>query len=198
MVKRNRLKGHLCYLAGSIDKSYDYGRMWRYDMSSFLNNLGIGVLNPCDKPITNKKVDEDEDFVNMIQSLKEQKEYKKVQKIMQEIVRIDLKMVDLCNFMILNIVPEVHMCGSYNEQSLACYQRKPIIVNCESGIDKIPNWLFGVCDPDLFFDSWKKVKEYIKYIAFEDSVDDNDSKWRFLDYDKIFGIPNYDSVNDIL
>ena len=194
----NRLKGHVCYLAGSIDKSNDYGREWRYDISSFLNGLDIGVLNPCDKPIINKKINEDEDFVEMVQSLKNKGKYLEVQEIMKEIVRIDLKMVDLCNFMILNVVPEVHMCGSYNEQSLACYQRKPIIVHCESGIHRIPNWLFGICDPDLFFSKWEYVKDYIKHIAYSESVDDNDSKWRFLDYNKIFGVPSYDIVNEIL
>lgn len=184
----NRLYGHLSYLCGSIDKSNDYGRGWRNNMTEFLQNYGIGVLNPCDKPFFNAKVDEQEGFVKHIQKLKESGKYAQVTKEMQEIVRLDFKMVDLCNFMILNIDSDVHMCGSYAEQTLACYQRKPIIVHCSNGIDKIPNWIWGVCDYKMFFDTWEGVKEYIEYIAFDEDVpDDIDSKWRFLDYNKIFG-----------
>ena len=183
----NRLKNHIAYLAGSIDQSKDLGRGWREDMTPFLNNLDIGVFNPCDKAINNCKVHEDEKFVEHINELKRLGYLAHAQKEMQEIVRIDLKLVDLSNFLILNLVPDVHMCGSYGEQTLACFQRKPIIIHCAKGIHAIPNWLFGICDPELFFDTWSEVRAYITNIATGATVNDNDSKWRFLDYDKVFG-----------
>jgi len=184
----NRLKSHTAYLAGAIDKVTASDAMeWREDMTDFLNDLGIGVFNPCDKPIYNTTVHEDNDFVSMVEALKDRGNYDEVQKIMQEIVRIDLNFVDLCNFMILNIEPDCHMCGSYGEQTVACLQRKPIIIHCSKGISKIPNWLFGVCDPKMFFESWIDVKGYIKDICYDVSVDDNDKKWRFIDYHKAFG-----------
>ena len=183
----NRLRNHICYLAGSIDQSKDIGRGWREDITPFLNQLGIGVFNPCNKPVDNAKVQEDEKFVEHINELKRLGYHAYAQKEMQEIVRIDLKLVDLANFLILNIIPDVHMCGSYAEQTLACFQRKPIIIHCAAGVHHIPNWLYGICDPELFFDSWSAVQLYITDIALGDKVNDNDSKWRFLDYDKVFG-----------
>ena len=186
-MTKNRLKNHICYLCGSIDQSADIGRGWRDDITPFLNGLDIGVFNPCDKPINNTKVQEDDKFVEHINELKKLGYYAHAQREMQEVVRIDLKLVDLSNFLILNIVPDVHMCGSYAEQTLACFQRKPIIVHCATGIHKVPNWLFGICDPELFFSDWKSVRGYITDIATGETVNDNDSKWRFLDYDKVFG-----------
>ena len=53
----NRLKSHTAYLAGAIDKVTASDAMeWREDMTDFLNDLGIGVFNPCDKPIYNTTV----------------------------------------------------------------------------------------------------------------------------------------------
>ena len=183
----NKLQNHLVYLIGSIDKSADAGRGWREDITPFLQNLDIGVFNPCDKAVFNTDVNKDETFLERVDKLKTDKKYKEVQKIMQEIVRIDLNFVDLCNFAILNVDPKVHMCGSYAEQTVACLQRKPVIVHCADGIDKIPNWLFGVCDPELFFDSWDNVKSYIQEVCFNSTLDDNNKKWRFIDYEKVFG-----------
>ena len=182
----NRLKDHTCYLMGSIDRSSDGGRLWRQNITPFLQGLEIGVFNPCDKPIYNTHINEDENFVAKVQKLKEDKLYSEVSDIMQEIVRIDLNFVDLCNFSILNIVPTIHMCGSYAEQTVACLQRKPVIVHCEEGVSQIPNWLFGVCDHDMFFDSWKQVESYIQHIATDSIVDDNDKKWRFINYNKVY------------
>lgn len=185
-MSKNRLFGHIAYLAGSIDNSRDF-KSWREDITTFLQSINIGVLNPCDKSvIRNSKINEDENFLSYIESLKTEKKYKEIQEIMQEIVRVDLKMVDLSNFLILNIERDVHMCGSYAEQTLACFQRKPILVHCSSGINKIPNWLFGVCDPELFFDNWQALKDYIESVNNGVIIDDMDSKWRFINYHRVF------------
>ena len=112
----NRLNSHIAYLCGAIDQVSSSDAMkWREDITLFLNYIDIGVFNPCDKPVFNTNVQEDNDFVCMIQNLKNKRKYDEVQKIMQEIVRIDLNFVDLCNFMIMNIEPDSHMCGSYAE-----------------------------------------------------------------------------------
>lgn len=182
----HRLRNHIAYLAGPIENVSDVGVEWRLDITKFLNWLGIGVFNPCNKPILNYKVDEDKDFVFKVKELKRQGKFKEVQHLLQEIVRLDYKMVDLSNFLILHIDPNSHMCGSYAEMTLACYLRKPIIVHCED-LSRVSGWCYGICDPEMFFSSWDDVKNYILHICFDENVDDIDSKWRFIDYDKVFG-----------
>jgi len=51
----NRLKHMMFYEIGPIDDVPDMGVSWRKYMGDFLHGLGIGVLNPCDKPTNNDK-----------------------------------------------------------------------------------------------------------------------------------------------
>ena len=48
----NRLKGTLCYLCGPMDRVVDGGVGWRKTMTPILKDIGIGVLDPSDKPTT--------------------------------------------------------------------------------------------------------------------------------------------------
>ena len=47
----NRLKGLRCYLAGPIDQAPDDGVEWRQKITPWLEQKGVRVLDPCDKPI---------------------------------------------------------------------------------------------------------------------------------------------------
>jgi hypothetical protein len=78
------------------------------------------------------------------------------------------------------------MCGSYHENCMAAYQRKPVIVCCKQGVSAIPNWVFSVSCCEMFFDNWQDVKDYINNVCFSEKVDTY-NRWRFFDYDKIFG-----------
>jgi len=183
----NRLKQHIVYLAGAIDNEVGAGRGWREEITPFLHNLGVGVFNPCDKPIHNTNVNEDGDFLKFMSGLKQKANYGLVSDIMQEIVRIDLKLVDLANFMIVNINPDIHMCGTYSEVTYACQQRKPVLVLCQDKT-RVPNWLFGLCDHELFFETVEQLKDYVSFINSSSEVDDMDRKWRFINYNKVFGV----------
>jgi len=182
----NKLRGQTVYLAGFIDDDPHLARGWREDITVFLQNLGIGVYNPCDKPIVNTSVHEDMDFVNRINSLKKDGKFDETTEIMKEIVRQDLKMVDLSNFVILNIDRTCHMCGSYTEFTYACMMRKPVLVFCKQGIPAISNWMWGLGDYHYFFDDWDKLKQTIIEIDSGENTNDMNKKWRFFDYNKVF------------
>lgn len=179
----NRLKQHTVYLAGPIDESKETAHLWRRDMSEFLWENEIGVLNPCDKP---SGMHEGEDFVDYMNNLKDIGDFDKVSNEMSKIVRIDLHMVDLCNFVILYVNKDTHMCGSYGEQTYAALEKKPVIVICEQGKNKIPSWLFGTgMRHEMFFSNFEDAKSYIKHVAYDYEVDCL-NRWRFIDYDKVF------------
>jgi hypothetical protein len=181
---QERLTGMFGYCSGPMDEVPDMGVDWRLHIQDFLWGLGCGVLNPCNKP-TDFAL-ENGDTREKIKYLKGEGLYDEVAAIMKPIASIDLRMVDKADFLILHIDKNYHMTGSYGEQSTACIQRKPVIVHCEQGKDAVPNWLWGVCNHNVFFGTWDEVKSYLIHIHEDENVDDF-KRWRFFNNSKIFG-----------
>ena len=46
----NKLKNTICYLCGPMDRVDDGGVVWRSAITPLLKEMGVGVLDPCDKP----------------------------------------------------------------------------------------------------------------------------------------------------
>ena len=63
---------------------------------------------------------------------------------MKEIRNVDLRMVDISDFIIANIDLDVHACGTYEEIVTANRQKKPIIVRMKQGKSHAPDWLLGM------------------------------------------------------
>jgi hypothetical protein len=179
----SRLKNYACYLAGPIDESPDRGVDWRVEITQFLHELDIGVFNPCDKPTEHN---EDASFVELVKQYKSIGRYNKVAELVKPIISQDLHMVDLSNFVILHVDKRLHMCGSYSEITYAALEHKTCLIHCEQSIGQIPSWLFGLCDPSMFFDKWEDLKEYIVHI--NKSIGEVPG-WRFIDYSKVWGHP---------
>ncbi len=51
----NNLKDMRTYLVGAMDRVPDGGTGWRNAITPTLKELGIEVLDPCDKPIESAK-----------------------------------------------------------------------------------------------------------------------------------------------
>ena len=64
----NRLKGMTAYLCGAMDRVADGGVEWREHITPRLQELGVGVFNPCNKP--SDYAPEDEDTRELIHALK--------------------------------------------------------------------------------------------------------------------------------
>ncbi len=182
----HRLSGSMFYLAGPMDDVADRGVGWRMDIKQYLWGLNIGVLCPCDKPLLDS-VNEDDAYFNEISELKEQGDWQAVHDKMRPVAADDYRMVDKADALILYIDKDAHMCGSYHENCMAAYQRKPVIVCCKQGVAEIPNWVFSVSCCEMFFDNWKDVKRYINDVCFAETVETH-NRWRFFDQAKIFGV----------
>jgi len=179
----NRLSYAKAYLVGPIDRISDRGAFWRQDISDFLAHNHIGVINPCDKPIINARAEND-DFVIERQKLKKLGKFDELHEIMKDIVAVDLASIDRSDFVIMNVDTSVHMCGSYNEQTHASLQRKPILIHCASGKVDVPDWLYGICKHEEFFEDWDSLKKYIRDVAYKNKPVNN--RWKFFDYSKIY------------
>ena len=64
----NRLKGTMCYLCGAMDRVPDGGEGWRRMITPVLRDIGVGVLDPCNKPT--KFAEENAEFRKEVEILK--------------------------------------------------------------------------------------------------------------------------------
>ena len=177
----NLLKGHTTYLIGPIDEVEDCGKDWREELKPFLWNMGMGVFDPCDKPIGKS---EDSVTVEKVRSLKRSKRYGEARKVMKEIVNVDLTLLDLSSILIAYIDKDVHMCGSYSELTYGALEKKSIYVVCKQGKDEVPNWLYGLLNPDLFYDSFTELKQALTSLN-QGIV--RDPKFPKINFDKVYG-----------
>ncbi len=135
MIIRNRLWGSRAYLISQIDHAKDYGVEWREEITPFLNSLGIIVLNPCKKPTQNGNEISDDQVI--LKKLQEEEQYVYLSERMREIRSIDLRMIDISDFVIARLDMEIPACGSIEEITLANKQKKPVLLWCPQGKNKL-------------------------------------------------------------
>jgi nucleoside 2-deoxyribosyltransferase len=173
----NRLKNQRVYLAGAIDRAKDRGRGWREEISPFLKELGVIVFNPIIKP--SEIGLEDQDTHNLKSKLKKQQRYEELSNMMKVIRSVDLRLVDISDFMIVNLDLDVHPCGTLEEIFWANRQKKPIIVHMVQGKQNAPDWLFGVIPHQMIFSDWMDIYSYLEHINSAENINTY-RRWYFF------------------
>jgi len=175
----NRLKNTRGYLGGAMDRVPDGGATWRRNIRTALRGLGIVWLDPTRKPID---IGVENDVSRKLRhEFKMAGDYEYVTKEMKPIRNVDLRMIDVCDWTIVNIDVEVHACGTYEELFLANQQRKPIIIHVEQGKKSTPDWLLATVPHQLIFSRWDEVTGYLYDIAKAPKVKTYE-RWRFFDF----------------
>ena len=178
-----KLKHTVCYLCGAMDRVADGGVTWRRTITPKLKRLGVGVLDPCDKPTEFAK--EDDGFRSRIEYAKGVKNFEYIKESMREIAAVDLRMIDIAHFVVMYMDVSTHLCGSYHEAFTAIQQKKPLLVMCEQGVENMPNWMFGVMPLEHMFSSWEELLEYLGNV--DSGLDtEHHKRWRFFDFGKIY------------
>lgn len=173
----NRLKNQRVYLAGAMDRVSDRGNGWRDEITPFLENLGIVVFNPIKKPTILGK--EDQETHNYKIKLKNNEQYEELSVLMKTIRSVDLRLVDISDFLIVNLDLDIHPCGTYEEIFWANRQKKPIIIHMVQGKKLAPDWLFGTVPHNMIFSSWGEVKTYLNKVNLETYIDSY-KRWYFF------------------
>lgn len=173
----NRLKNQRVYLAGAMDRVPDRGATWRNNITPFLEDMGVIVFNPIKKPTDVGLEDHDTHALKI--KLKEQKRYDELSSIMKTIRAVDLRLVDISDFLVVNLNLEHHASGTYEEISLANRSKKPILIHIEQGKQYTPDWLFGAIPHQWFFSSWEELQNYLTHINRDDNID-HYNRWRFF------------------
>jgi nucleoside 2-deoxyribosyltransferase len=173
----NRLHNQRVYLAGAIDRVEDRGQTWRDNISPFLQSLGVTVFNPIIKPTEIGLEDEDTHLVKT--KLKSQKRYDELSSMMKVIRSVDLRLVDISDFMIVNLDLDVHPCGTLEEIFWANRQKKPIIIHMVQGKENTPDWLFGTIPHQNIFSNWDELKAYLAHINESENIETH-RRWYFF------------------
>lgn len=173
----NRVKNQRCYLAGAMDRVIDRGKGWRQEITPFLESLGIVVFNPITKPTEVGLEDHDTHLVKT--KLKQKKRYEELSSMMKVIRSVDLRLVDISDFLIVNLDLDIHPCGTYEEIFWANRQKKPIIMHIVQGKSSTPDWLFGVIPHQMIFSDWNDIYGYLEHINSSENIN-NYNRWYFF------------------
>lgn len=182
-----KLCGMRSYLCGAMDRVQDGGVGWRNDITPFLEELGVVVLNPCLKqdimdensPLFFERTEDRQ----RIHRLKNEGQFDKLQQEIKCLRVSDLRMVDISDFLIVNIDVDIHACGTYEEISWANRLKHPVLIHVEQGKKNCPNWLLGMVPHQHIFDEWSELKNYL--LDVHHGKDDRHFKrWIFFDLSK--------------
>jgi hypothetical protein len=159
----NRLKNMRCYLAGAIEKDSYGGMAWRAKVKQDLRDLSIHWLDPCDKPTTAGI--ENSDTGKTLKIKRADLDGAGVRALVKPIRHVDLRMVDVSDFIIARIEPDVPTFGTHEEVYRAIDQNKPTLILVEGGLDKTPLWWFDKVDLSLLFGCWADLYAYLELVA---------------------------------
>jgi nucleoside 2-deoxyribosyltransferase len=173
----NRLHNQRVYLAGAMDRVADRGNGWRDNITPFLEDLNIVVFNPIKKPTI---IGQEDDRTHKYKlKLKAEKNYDELSQLMKVIRSVDLRLVDISDFLIVNLDLDIHPCGTYEEIFWANRQKKPIIVHMVQGKQQAPDWLFGTIPHKMIFSSWLEIRDYLDYINDYSEIETH-NRWYFF------------------
>ena len=175
----NRLANNRGYLCGAMDRAPDGGLEWRARIREELKDLGVLWMDPTRKPI--ELGVEDIENRKYRASCRESHNWNAVQGDMKIIRAVDLRMLNISDFVIVNLDMEVHSCGTYEELYVANRQKKPIILHVEQGKAACPDWLFGVLPHQMVFSTWEEIHIYLRHIAHDPVIEDY-RRWMFFDF----------------
>lgn len=176
----NNLKGTRAYLCGAM--TFDSNQVvWREKIGKILKGMGVMVLDPTNKPI-DIGLEKMEDQYRRTR-LKISRDYDTIAAEMKVIRCVDLRMVDISDFIIVNVDIEKYTVGTWEEVSLGNRQKKPIIFRIEQGKQNTPDWLFGMVPHQMIFSTWKQVIGYLSMID-DGSYTNTYKRWYLFNFNK--------------
>jgi len=179
-----RLKYCRFYCCGPMDHALDRGRGWRDDITPFLNSISIITLDPGKKPVDNE-TSEDIANVDKRKLLLSNEKYDELSTIMRPIRNTDLRMIDICDAVIAYLDFDVAMCGTWEEIFISNRQKKPILIVCKQGKNRIPPWMFAVHPHKTFFNSFEELKHYIIRVNNGEDNDTLGGRWCWFNYEEL-------------
>jgi hypothetical protein len=167
-----------------MERKDDKGREWRDNVKRNLKHLHIFWLDPTRKPCSMGK-ETAKVHAQLDEDRKEGRSHC-VRRVIQPARRIDLRMVDICDFLIVNLDPALPTFGTHEEVLRAVAQNKPVLVHLQSD-GELPFWWYDVVNLDTVFHRWIDLYAYLHSVsACKQSTDEimqvTHYSWLFFDW----------------
>lgn len=178
LTNGNLLRGARCYLIGHME--FANGRDWRKYVIDELSPRGIVFFNPYEKPFVSD-VPEDERSRAEMERWRETGQWELLEARMKKVRAQDLRLVDISDFLIVNILPRIASWGSGEEITTSVREKKPLFLSIDDpdGKRKCPLWFFGKIPHKYIYDGIEQVVEKVK--AIDDGIIPMcSSRWRLL------------------
>jgi hypothetical protein len=183
----NRLKGQLCYEAGMIDDvSIEEATTWRDDITIFLKEMNVGVIDPTKKPLKDSFPElESKEFRK---KMKEEGRYNELAALFKKHIRQpDLRACDKADFLIAYLDLSKVICGTWEEIFECNRAKKPVLVVVKQGKINCPDWLIATIEPSHIFSSFDELKIYLRFVnEAEYTIPESYGRWVWFDYADIF------------
>jgi len=163
-----------------MDRAKDAGVGWRRAIRKAMGDIDILWLDPTRKPIDIGV--EDDASRRLRKKAKAAGDLQTVIDEMHSIRRVDLRMVDVSDFLVVNLDLDIHACGTYEEIFLANRQKKPVLVHVEQGIRQTPDWLLGTFPREYFFNSWPDLHAYLGRVNSDPLWSCSEGRWYFFNW----------------
>lgn len=144
-INKGKLDGAWAYLSGAMEFVADNGVGWRRKFISLAVEAGLDIvsIDPTNKPGDGPQAGEDKEHQIRLQK---EGRWAELQKYVGGYRRLDLRYVDLSDFLVAFIDPSVPQWGTADEIYFAESQHKPMFFIIEGGLARLPRWLFDVID----------------------------------------------------
>lgn len=163
------LKGKRCYLSGAIEHSQ--GCDWRDNPKKVLvEEFGIDIFDPFADP--------KQQWVPLLHEAQANKDFETMKRISSQFVRKDLCMVDRSDFLIAYLPYKVPTTGTHHEIINSINAKKPTLLVCPQGKEKVPLWYYGFVPHEVMFGSWDELYAYLREVEAMKHTENN--RWAFI------------------
>lgn len=156
------------------------GRGWRETVIDELTERGIIFFDPYCKPFINETAEDETSRQEMLH-WRETGQYDILSQKMKKIRADDLRCVDLSDWLLAVIRPQVASWGTGEEIPTAIKEKKPVflVVDDPEGIKSCPLWFFGVMPHKYIYNSLNEALTVIKAID-DGTIRLSSDRWHLL------------------
>lgn len=167
------------YLAGPMDFAADAGVKWRERITEkLINELELtpdNILNPCAKPLNSKGQGLSAEQ-EICKKLRKDKDWEGLERIVKDIMTIDLRLVDKSDILIANLSYCLRTVGTIHEIISATQRHIPVYIIDEQGMENVSGWLMALVGHERVFTNEDDVIKTIKSIKLHGSSNKKDIK----------------------
>ena len=172
----NILKNTKVYLAGNMEHT-DGSVEWRDYVSKKLSQMEIKTLSPLDTVFVNQNNESEEDRLKL-KVARSNEDFDYVSTYMKAVIQKDLRLIDLSDFVIINLEISKPTFGTIHELVIATQQKKPVFLSV--GDKKMcPLWLLGLLKHNYIYNNLDEILSMISKIDSGEKVIDI-KLWRLL------------------